>query len=220
MNSEIRTNIRLCGIIAGNILLNYPTAKHTKKMWSNIKGIMEVLLELKIYLPSLKILYKLINNNTDIIPIVKDAVLYNRDNEFIDVIATLNILIESEKVGISKDIKITWLEIILERICVINDGEQSVKQLTNTIRNLSKEDFNIILPYIIILLEKSLEYTVIQEYDDEEDVIEKLTFKSAISAFVNILYKKNFTSDSKLNELVMIWKEKCEGKNVRAKMNL
>ncbi len=212
--NETRLKIKKCGILIRNILYYYPTVNHTKNTLDNIQQIIKTLSELDIYIPSLTILYELVvNKNTDIIPIVRETALYNREDEFIDLMFTLSLIISGKNIEIKKDIKINWLKIILERICITNDSYQSIKKLTEIVESLSDEDFNIISSYIIILIEKSLGYTKIGEYDSREDVIKKLTYKKEISRFTNMLYKRNLKENERLNKLVMKWKDICENKN-------
>src|SRR5699024_2321308 len=109
--------------------------------------------------------------------------------------------------SISDDIKLKWLEILFNRLCIssFEDSYNAIFKLSGIIDKLSNEYIDKLSKYIIILLEKSLVYIDTGIYDNNEEVISKITYKKAISELVNTLYNKDYEFDGKLKELILEW---------------
>lgn len=208
--------IALCGVLISKFLLNYPEICLTVEVNSKMEEFFKKIEAEGIFLSSLKIIYNLYLGNEDgILDIVKEGTLYNRNNEFTDIISALNVLIDDEFVSISDDIKLKWLEILFNRLCIssFEDSYNAIFKLSDIIDKLSNEYIDKLSKYIIILLEKSLVYIDIGIYDNNEEVISKIIYKKAISELVNTLYNKDYEFDGKLKELILEWKSICEDEN-------
>ncbi|MBU5292638.1 FtsX-like permease family protein [Anaerosalibacter bizertensis] len=208
--------IALCGVLISKFLLNYPEICLTVEVNSKMEEFFKKIEAEGIFLSSLKIIYNLYLGNEDgILDIVKEGTLYNRNNEFTDIISSLNVLIDDEFVSISDDIKLKWLEILFNRLCIssFEDSYNAIFKLSDIIDKLSNEYIDKLSKYIIILLEKSLVYIDIGIYDNNEEVISKIIYKKAISELVNTLYNKDYEFDGKLKELILEWKSICEDEN-------
>ncbi|MGO1370182.1 SIR2 family protein [Senegalia sp. (in: firmicutes)] len=207
-------NIRRSDQLITKLLLK--SNKVSDIILEKIKYLFKLASKKEISLINLRIMYNLYSDYTeDILNIVTKGILYNRDKEFLDIIRAFNNIASTKNINISDNLKIEWLKLIFTRISIssFEDDNNIIIQASDIIKKLDSEFIDVISEYIIILLDKSLNYVIIEENDDEQSIIYKITYKSYISELVNILYNKEFKKGEKLKEMILRWKKLCEDEN-------